>query len=499
MYADMEQWTDIRHRVLACGVSKRAILKETGMHWKTLERVLSHSEPPGYQQRKQRSRPKIGAFEEWIAKVLADDKKAPRKQRHTAKRIFDRLKKETDFDGGYSCVKETVRRLRQNTHEVFVPLKHVPGEAQVDFGHALVRVDGILQKMPFFVMALPHSDAVFVAGFERECTETFWEGHVRAFEYFGGVPTRISYDNTAIAVSKILGGGQRKLTQGFLQLKSHYLFDNHFCRPARGNEKGVVEGLVKFTRSNFMVPVPQVSGLEELNASLKAHCLEDLNRRLRGKGQRKSDLLVEDRKAMGPLPPVPFEAARVETSDANSLSMVRFDRNDYSVPVCWAHHQIVIKGSCLEVILHAQGHEIARHSRIWDKEQVRFDPVHYLALLETKPGAFDYALPLDCWELPECFTVLRRRHEDRDAGQGTREYIRILRLLEKHSMPKLRVAIEKALEYRAISRDAIAQFLYSAEPSPNQTFNLEGHPHLKNICIQAPNLHVYAQLMGVLK
>ena len=309
----------------------------------------------------------------------------PRKQRHTAKRIWERLR-EDGFTGGYTVVKDAVRELTQKNQEVFVPLVHRPGEAQVDFGHALAKVNGQLRKVAFFVMALPYSDASFVMTFERECTETFWEGHVRAFEFFKGVPTRITYDNTKVAVSQILGK-ERRLTQGFLQLKSHYLFDHHFCRVARGNEKGVVEGQVKFTRLNFFVPVPQVRDLAELNAHLRQRCTEDQHRRLRGQPGPKAQLLVEDQKAFLPLPATAFEACRKCSTTASSLSLVRFDGNDYSVPVRWAHHPIVAKGYCERVVLCGDGSEVAQHARIWEAEQVCFEPLHYLALLETKPGA----------------------------------------------------------------------------------------------------------------
>ena len=236
MYVDMEQWTDIRKRVLVNGESKRSILKETGMHWRTLEKMLSYSSPPGYRQSKPRNRPKIGPFEERIRQILKDDLKISRKQRHTAKRIWERLRDEEGYSGGYSSVKQIVRTIQKTNQEVFMPLKHIPGEAQVDFGFALVNISNRLRKVPFFVMALPYSDAVFVAAFHRECTETFWEGHVRAFEFFGGVPKRISYDNSRIAVANIINSGrERKLTEGFLQLQSHYLFDHHFCLVRRAN------------------------------------------------------------------------------------------------------------------------------------------------------------------------------------------------------------------------------------------------------------------------
>ena len=167
----------------------------------------------------------------------------------------------------------------------------------MDFGHALAKVNGQLRKVAFFVMALPYSDATFVMAFERECTETFWEGHVRAFEFFGGVPKRITYDNTKVAVSKILGK-ERRLTQGFLQLKSHYLFDHHFCRVARGNEKGVVEGQVKFTRLNYFVPVPQAGDSRNSMRHLHQRCQDDQTRWLRGQPGTKAQLLVEGSKSL---------------------------------------------------------------------------------------------------------------------------------------------------------------------------------------------------------
>ncbi len=492
----MEQWSEIRRRVLVEGVSHRQILRETGMHWRTLQKILAHSEPPGYRQQQPRPRKKLGAYLERIAQILKTDQAMPRKQRHTAKRIWERLRTE-GFTGGYTVVKEAVRDLTHKQQEVFVPLVHPPGEAQVDFGQAAVKVNGRLCKVAFFVMALPYSDAPFVMAFERECTETFWEGHVQAFEFFGGVPRRITYDNTKVAVAQIMGDGkERRLTQGFLQLKSHHLFDHHFCRVARGNEKGVVEGLVKFTRLNFFVPVPQVRDLAALNHELRQRCMEDQQRRLRGQAGSKAQLLAEDQKAFLPLPVTRFEACRKVSTQASSLSLVRFDRNDYSVPVRWAYHGIVVKGYWQEVVLCAAGGEVARHPRIWEAEQVRFEPLHYLALLETKPGALDHARPLAGWTLPECFALLRRRLESEREGDGTREYIKVLRLLEKHPLPRLRQAVEQALQVGAITRDAVAQFLYPREDWCVTTFSLDGRPHLRQVRVAAPNLAQYRDLVG---
>jgi transposase len=458
--------------------------------------MLEHSEPPGYRQNKPRPRKKLESHLGRIEQILKEDQAFPRKQRHTAKRIWERLKGE-GFTGGYTIVKDTVRELTAHRQEVFVPLVHQPGEAQVDFGQALVKMNGVLRKVSFFVMALPHSDASFVMAFERECTETFWEGHVQAFEFFSGVPRRISYDNTKIAVAQIIGGGKgRRLTRGFCQLQSHYLFAHHFCRPARGNEKGVVEGQVKFTRLNFFVPVPQVRDFTELNARLRQQCVEDRERRLRGKVGSKAELLPADQAAFLTLPATAFAACKQVSTTASSLSLVRFDTNDYSVPVRWAHHPVVAKGDCQQVRLYAQGQPVAQHARIWQREQVRFEPLHYLALLERKPGALDYARPLAGWTLAECFGILRRRLEAQWEGEGTREYIRVLRLMEKHSLPDLRTAVEKALAVGVITRDGIAQFLFPREDWRFTAFSLDGHPHLRRVHIAPPNIQCYRELLG---
>ena len=496
MYTDMEQWATIRRRVLVEGVSKRQILRETGMHHRTLEKILSYSSPPGYRQEGARPKPKIGPFVARIEQILEEDRRVHRKQRHTAKRIFERLRDEESYSGGYTQVKVAVRTLRRVKREVFVPLSHRPGEAQVDFGHAGVNVDGVLRKLPYFVMALPYSDAFFVQVFERICTETWWEGHRRAFEFFGGVPWRISYDNDRVLVAEFLGAHQRRMTAGFLQLVSHYLFEPHFCQVRRGNEKGVAEGIVKYSRLNFLVPVPQVHVVGELNEQLLVQCREDRQRRLRGQSATKEVLLLEDIAAFRALPAGDFDATRKVSTTASSLSLVRFDCNDYSVPVAYAHHPVVVKGGVDTVEVFFKQTRVAHHRRLWTREDVSFDPRHYLALLERKPGALDHARPLEDWDLPRCFGVLRRRLEAELDGMGTREYIGVLRLLEKHPLKRLKRAVDKGLRCGGLTRDAIAQFLLPQEPWRETTFRLDGREHLRHVQVARTDVSAYAQLLA---
>lgn len=497
MYTEMEWWTKIRLEVLRGETSKRSILRRENIHWETLKKILQYPEPPGYRSKKSRHKPKLGPFLERIAQIIEDDKAVSKKQRHTSKRIYERLKAE-GYPGGSTQVKEAVREIKRVNQEVFMPLVHRPGEAQVDFGFAVAKIAGVLRKFAFFVMVLPHSDAFFVMAFERECTETYWEGHMRSFEFFGGVPNRISYDNSKVLVSKVLGGCERKFTDGFLKLQSQYLFREHFCRVRRANEKGVVEGVVKYARLNFLVPVPQVSGLEELNLNLAEACREDLKRRLRGKSGTKAQLLTEDRAAFLPLPAGGFDPCRKVPTRANSLSLVRFDDNDYSVPVAYAHREILVKGYVDRVVMVHKQCIVAEHRRSWGKEGVFLNCLHYLQLLERKPGAIDHARPMADLNLPGCFDVLRRRleNEQQKQGDGTREFIRVLRLLEDYPMSRLEGAVEKGLVMRVHSRDGIAQFLSPRSSLQRSTFLLDGQKHFCRVKVDKPDISAYRALLS---
>ena len=201
-------------------------------------------------------KPKLGPFIGIIDAILAGDKGRPKKQQHTSKRIFERLHDEHGYTGGITIVKDYVALCRQRSQEMFVPLAHPPGHAQVDFGEAIGIIGGEERKIHFFAMDLPHSDACFVVAYPAETTEAFCDGHVRAFAFFGGVPRSILYDNTKIAVARILGDGERHRTRVFSELQSHYLFEDRFGRPGKGNDKGKVDGLVGYARRNFLVPLP---------------------------------------------------------------------------------------------------------------------------------------------------------------------------------------------------------------------------------------------------
>ena len=336
-----------------------------------------------------------------------------------------------------------------------MPLSHAPGEAQADFGEALVVIAGVECEAHYLAFDLPHSDDCFVMAFPAETTEAFLEGHVRAFAYFGGVPTRILYDNTTLAVARILGDGERQKTRAFSELQSHYLFAEKFGRPAKGNDKGKVEGLVGYARRNFMVPIPRASSWEELNQHLEAGCLKRRQRRLRGHRETIAERFERDRAALLPLPAAPYEACEKITTRVTSLSLVRYRSNDYSVPTEYGHRQVLVKGYVHQVVIVCGSEVIARHERSYERESAIFDPLHYLGLLEHKSRALEQAAPLAGWQLPDCFLHLRRLLEARLKKHGRREYIQVLRLLETFALEEVSGAIEDALRMNTISFDAV--------------------------------------------
>jgi transposase len=300
------------------------VAREFGLARNTVRKMLEFSEPPGYQRQKPVRRPKLGPWQGVIDAILEDDKQQPKKQRHTAKRIFDRLRAEHAFTGGYTIVKDYVREKKLRAQEVFVPLTHQPGEAQADFGEAVVVIAGVEQKAHFMVFDLPHSDDCFLRAYPAETTEALLDAHVHAFQYFNGVPSRILYDNTKIAVAQILGNGARKKTRAFTALQSHYLFAKKFGRPAKGNDKGNVEGLVGYARRNFMVPIPRFASWDAFNEHLVEQSRQRRDRRVRGHSETIAVRFQRDAAAFLPLPAAAYEACEKVAARVSSLSLVRY-------------------------------------------------------------------------------------------------------------------------------------------------------------------------------
>ena len=333
---------------------------------------------------------------------------------------------------------------------MFVPLSHPPGHAQADFGEADAIIAGVKYRAHFVVMTLPHSDACFVAAYPAATTEAWLDGHNRAFVFFGGVPQSILYDNDKCLVSRILSDGTRQRTRAFSGLQSHYLFEDRYGRPGKGNDKGNVEGVVGYARRNFMTPLPRFASWDAFNGHLEEQCRNRQGNVLRGHRESIGERFVRDREALKRPLPAPFDACDKQGTRVNSLSLVRYRTNDYSVPVAYGHQEVWIRGYVHEVVIGCGAGIIARHPRSYDREDMVFDPIHYLPLLEHEIGALDQAAPLAGWELPDAFPTLRRLLEARMGKAGKREYVQVLRLLETFDLEVLHGAVKDALRLGAI-------------------------------------------------
>ena len=490
----VESYAAVRRFVFVEGHSRREAARVFGLNRETVAKMCRFSLPPGYTRKEPAAKPKLGPLLPVIDAILEADRTAPVKQRHTAKRIFERLRDEHGFAGGYTVVKDHVRLCRARGRETFVPLAHPPGHAQVDFGEAVGVIGGVRQKIHFLCMDLPQSDACFVKAYPRETTEAFLDGHVSAFAFFGGVPLSILYDNTTIAVAKILGDGRRERTRAFTELCSHYLFRDRFARPAKGNDKGKVEGLVKFSRANFMVPVPHAASFDNLNIMLEERCRARQRDHAGRHAETIGERLVADRAALRPLPAVPLEPCEKRTARVSSMALVRYRTNDYSVPTAYGFQDVVVKGFVAEVVILCGGKEIARHQRCYGEGVFVADPLHYLALIETKPGALDQAAALQGWALPDVFQHLRHLLEARMGNRGKREFIQVLRLLEALPLDVVTGAVTHAIQIGAVGFDAIKLIALARIERRPARLDLAAYPHLPRTAVKTTSAADYAVL-----
>ncbi len=484
----VELYAQVRRAVYVEGLSRREAARRYGIDPRTVAKMLAFSVPPGYRRSKPPARPKLDPFVGIIDRILEEDKLRPAKQQHTAKRIFERLRDEHGYDGGISIVRAYVHEHRQRLREMFVPLRHDPGHAQVDFGEALAVIAGEERKIHFF--------ACLVQAYPAESSEAFCEGHNVGFEFFGGVPRSILYDNSKLAVARILGDGTRQRTKIFSELQSHYLFADRFGRPGRGNDKGKVEGLVGYARRNFMVPIPHAASFAELNAYLLECCRRRMNDRLRSHDETIGERLVRDRGALLPLPPAPYEACEKKAARVNSLSLVRYRGNDYSVPTEYGHREVLVRGYVHEVVIACAEQQIARHPRSYQREDFVFDPLHYLALLEEKIGALDQAAPLVGWDLPAEFATLRRLLEARMGKPGKREFVQVLRLLEVFRLDEVRAGVREAIARGVIGFDAVKHLVLCRIERRPPRLDLKIYPYLPQATVSTTSARSYMSLMA---
>ena len=488
----------IRRKVLLDGHSQRDVAKELGHSRKTIAKALEHPSPPGYRMGQARKCPLMDRHRPVIEQWMESDKTAPPKQRHTAQRMFERLRDEHGFTGTDGTVRRLVAQLKAKApKEAFMPLAFEAGEeAQVDWGEAKVIENGTQRTVQLFCMRLSHSKASFVYPYERATMESFLDGHVRAFAFFGGVPRRLAYDNLKSAVTHVGRGRDRQLNQRFVQLRSFYLFDTRFCNIESGNEKGDVENLVKRSQRTYLTPVPQVTGIAgDLAEKLQADCRNDLlkvdDRQTLTRGQ----LLEKERLAFLPAPTPAFRACREEPTHVNKQLLVRFDGNDYSAPTEHAHRPCVARGFVDRVEIEVDHEQVAIHPRHYGQGRFVLEPLHYLKLLERKPGSLDNARPFKQQEWGEELSSMRKELEYRQpGGVGTRQFISILLLMLIHSREAVKRAVGVCVSRRAYSPAAVENVLRNEPARAVLRLDLSARDELFSVGNGIRPLSIYDQL-----
>jgi transposase len=488
----------IRRKVLLDGHSQRDVARELGHSRKTVAKALEHASPPGYRMGQARVSPLMDEFRPLVEQWMESDKTAPRKQRHSAQRMFERLRDEHQFAGCDGTVRRFVAKLKaQQPKEAYMPLVFEAGEeAQVDWGEAKVIENGTLRTVQLFCMRLSHSKASFVYPYERATMEAFLDGHVRAFAFFGGVPRRLAYDNLKSAVTHVGRGRERELNQRFVQLRSFYLFDTRFCNVESGNEKGDVENLVKRSQRTYLTPVPEVTGIaSDLAPKLEAACRRDLLKVDDRQTQSRGQLLEKERMAFVPLPSSAFRACREEPTQVSKQLLVRFDGNDYSAPTEQAHRACVVRGFVDRVEIEVNHEPVAVHARSYGQGEFVLEPLHYLKLLERKPGSLDNARPFKQARWGEALGSMRKELEYRQpGGGGTKQFIEILQLALAHPMDALQRAVGVCVDRRAYSAAAVINVLRNEPRRPVQRLDLSARDELAGVGDGIRPLSIYDQL-----
>lgn len=486
----MAQLEDIRKMYFMEGLSIRQISRITGIHRNTISKYISMEEPkpPKYKLTMERTHPVLGPYIPMIQQIMEDDKNRYRKQRHTGTKIFEILRNE-GFIGGYNTVSDYLRKEYRKQREAFLPLEFELGAyAEVDWTEAYFYLRGKETKAHIFVMKLRGSGGFYARAYPFEKQEAFFDGHIKCFECMNGTPYRITYDNLKTAVKKVLQGSNREEQEQFIALRTHYLYDSSFCRPAKGNEKGGVENAGREAIRKFFVPYPDVDSFEELNQYLHNECAKLLE---------KNQKWEAEKAALRPLPAMRFDGARYKEAKVNRYSMIQFETNRYSVPTAYVGEKVTVKASAETIDILTRDRVIAKHPRVYGRNQDHITLDHYLDLLLMKSRALGNTKVYSPQSLPPVYEQYRRCLSARNP-KGNREFVKILMLHRDYPPAQVTEAVEIAMMYNVYGYDGVLNILGQSLVSGHKVIPISKDKlqSIPEVVVTPPDLDKYKVLMS---
>jgi transposase len=495
----MDQYELVRtaHRIYGQNISELA--RATGHSRNTIKKAL-RGEHWGYKERDHQSFPALDPYLAIIDGWLIKDQEQPQKQRHTARRIFNRLMEEHDYQGGESTVRRYVRlakvKLGIGTPKAFIPCDPEAGyEAEVDWGTAKAVIAGAPVQLKFFCMRSKYSGKHFVRFYPCERQQAFFDAHIQGFTFFGGIFPRLIYDNLTTAVRKVLLGHDRIEQDAFVKFRAYHSFEARFCNSGKGHEKGGVEGLVGFSRRNYMVPVPEAASLSDLNEQVLKRCLAYGNHKIAGREKCVSELFEEEKGHLLSLPEMVFSNLLTYDGRVDKYATVILDKNRYSAPTGYVGFKVKAVLGVDKVEIFFGTKKLAVHERLYGNNKWSLIPDHYLDLLYQRPMAFHSARPILQWrqKWPEAFnTLLSRFCEAHGETSGIKEFISVLMLFRGQVSGDVEAAVELALKNTINSSQGVRHILiYNNEHAP-KTASLPNWQSLPE-----PDITIYNQLGGV--
>lgn len=457
----MSSIAEIRRRHLVDGESIRTLSKELKISRQSIRKALKTTEEPIY-RRKNQFEPKLGEFKTKLQEWLEFDAKLLRKQRRTARRLYECLQKE-GYQGSYSPVQKCVKNWKQEQRskpiapsKAFVPLAFPAGEVcQFDWSQEIVELGGVIQTIKVAHFRLAYSRKMFVVAYPNETQEMVFDAHNQAFKFFEGVPKQMIYDNLKTVVDAIFVGKERQFNRRFLTLANHYLFEPIACTPASGWEKGQVENQVGNIREWLFTPMAKFNSFEELNAWLAMRCNELAERKHPAQTCTIAECFAQEQPLLNKIT-AEFDGYVEKSIRVSTTCLIRIDHNSYSVPAEWANSLVSVRTSATKIRVIANGKEITRHERVFGRDKLICNPWHYLPILETKPGALRHGAPFQEWDLPAHVKVTRDQLLKQE--KGDRAFVSLLlmaREFGEEGLDVLEVACDLTLQKGMVNASII--------------------------------------------